>query len=223
MKHLLIILIALSFSINLFAQEEETEFTGGSRLGKADRINIDIYSDMWLNAPDSLSIRGYNPGAAANILFRVPFGSSKFSFAGGLGIGTHNLHTDGSLYKDSVGASLFEPFPSTQEYTKNKLVFSYIDVPIEFRFRSTGENVFRISIGGKIGYLINNHNKYVAEGVKSKYFNFDNVNPLRYGLTFRVGWKHYNLFCYYGLSTLFEEGKGPDMVPISFGISLIPL
>ena len=83
-------------------------------------------------------------------------------------------------------------------------------------------NVFRFSIGGKIGYMVNNHIKFVSEGLKIKSYNIKDVNPLRYGVTARVGYKMYNLFVYYSLSTLFEKDKGTEMAPLSIGISIIP-
>lgn len=219
MKNIFLLTLALAFSMSLFAQEEE--FETSSRFGKSDRLMIDFYNDIWQNAPDSSEIKGYCPGASVNIMQDFAFGSSNFSFAIGLGIGTHNLHSNSYLIKDSdTDYMTFEKYIDKPK--KNKLVLAYVDIPLEVRFRTKRQNVFRFAIGGKFGYNINNHIKYIDKYVKRKHYNIDYINPLRYGLTARVGYKMFNFYLYYGLSTLFEANKGPEMAPLSVGISFIP-
>lgn len=218
MKLLSVLFLIGALSFNLVAQEDDLEVS--SRFGKSDRLMVDIYSDMWLNAPDTILFKDKNPGASVSLMQDFPFGATNFSFAIGLGIGTHNLRSDASLYVDSNNVSYFSNL--LVEPKQNKLVLSFIDVPIELRFRTKRENVFRFSIGGKFGYMINNHMKYVDNDEKNKTFKVENVNPLRYGVTARFGYKMFNLYVYYGLSTLFEDKMGPEMTPLSFGISIIP-
>ncbi len=218
MKNIFLLSLIFAFSISVFAQEED--FETSSRFGKADRLIFDFYSDIWMGAPDSVNIRGYNPGASISLMQDFALGSSNFSLAIGLGIGTHNFHHNATIFKDTLDYSYFQNRVDTPKM--NKLVLSFIDVPIELRFRTKRANVFRFSIGGKIGYMVNNHIKFVSEGLKIKSYNIKDVNPLRYGVTARVGYKMYNLFVYYSLSTLFEKDKGTEMAPLSIGISIIP-
>jgi hypothetical protein len=218
MKLLSLLFLLGAFSFNLVAQEDDIEVS--SRFGKSDRLMVDIYSDMWLNAPDTILFKDKNPGASVSLMQDFPFGATNFSFAIGLGIGTHNMRSDASLYVDSNNVSFFSNMQI--EPKQNKLVLSFVDVPIELRFRTKRENVFRFAIGGKFGYMINNHIKYVDNDEKTKTFKVDNINPLRYGVTARFGYKMFNVYVYYGLSTLFEDKMGPEMTPLSFGISIIP-
>jgi len=221
MKNIFLFALALVFSATLFAQEEE--FETSSRFGKSDRLMIDVYSDIWLGAPDSASIRGYCPGASVSMMQDFALGSSNFSLAVGLGIGTHNLHSESFIMKDAnTDYMVFEAYPNPDDIKMNKLVLSYIDLPIELRFRTKRQNVFRFAIGGKFGYNINNHTKYIDDYVKVKSFGVDYINPLRYGVTARIGYKMYNFYVFYGMSELFEANKGTEMAPLSFGISFIP-
>lgn len=55
---------------------------------------------------------------------------------------------------------------------------------------------------------------------KKKKINYLEKN--RYGFTGRIGYKWLNLWGYYQLSTLFQKTKGPEMYPISIGITIIP-
>jgi hypothetical protein len=46
--------------------------------------------------------------------------------------------------------------------------------------------------------------------------------PYRYGVMTRIGFGKFNLTGYYALTSLFEENKGPDIIPFSIGFSFIP-
>jgi len=218
MKNIFAFIFLALFSISLFAQEEDIDVSG--RFGKADRLMVDLYNDMWQGAPDTIDFKGYNPGASVSLMQDFPLGSTNFSFAVGLGIGTHNMNFNANIMKDTLGVNYF--VNRTDDPKKLKLVTSYIDLPVELRFRTKNDNVFRIAVGGKIGYEINNHLKFVDVGIKTKSFNVGDINKLRYGITARVGYKMFNAYVYYGLSTLFEDKLGPEMAPLSIGISLIP-
>ena len=219
MKNLFAFFFLALFSVTLFAQEEDLDVS--NRFGKADRLMIDLYNDTWLGAPDTIDFKGYNPGVAFNVVKDFPFGATNFSFAIGIGVGTHNMRYNASIYTDPVSFENY--FVNRVDTPKQyKMVLSYIDIPAEIRFRTKRDNVFRIAIGGKIGYNINNHIKHVDDDFKVKTYEVPYLNMLRYGVTARVGYKMFNLYVYYGLSTLFEEKHGPEMAPLSIGISLIP-
>jgi hypothetical protein len=55
-----------------------------------------------------------------------------------------------------------------------------------------------------------------------KFKDVPNIEKLRYGVTARVGWKFINLMGFYSLTDLFTKDKGPEIYPISIGISLMP-
>ena len=76
--------------------------------------------------------------------------------------------------------------------------------------------------------LISSHTKYVGEGMsfgtyqdkmKVKHYSVPNINKFRYGVTARFGYGPFNLIAYYSLSKLFEDNLGPELTPISVGIS----
>lgn len=221
MKNFFLLLSVVS--VFLFAQEnpekEEMEKRYGG-FGKSDRLHVQFFNDVWMNLPDSGSYSWYNPGFNLNIFNEFKFGSSNFSFAIGGGLGVHNFHFQAEMLKDSNDVITFHPFADKKD--KYKLVLSYVDLPIEFRYRTKGDNVFRLYIGGKVGYMMSNHIKLVDNGLKTKTYNISNLLKYRYGLTLTVGYKLINVYAYYSLSSLFEKDKGPDMYPISIGISFIP-
>lgn len=215
---------------------------------KKDLMVFDIFSDIWMNQPgDSMDVKAINRGFNFNLMKEFKMGKSNFSFAVGLGISAHNLYsnaipvksfeydTNGTKVYD--GKTVFTHIPSfsadgKQEinYKNNKLTVVYADIPLEFRFR-TKNSAFKFYLGGKIGLMLSNHNKYHGDDysgvyptgtVRVKDYKIPNINTVRYGLTARIGWKWVQAYGYYSLSHLFKKDKGPDMYPISIGVTFTP-
>lgn len=193
---------------------------------------IDVYNDFYLNIPDSVSNRFFNPGAGISGLYDFRFGKSNFSFAIGGGIASHNFHSNSFTVVDENDVTSLKRikslYPSVSNYDRNKISFTYFDIPMEFRLR-TKENI-RAAIGFKFGFLLESHSKYRGDDylynttnqLFVKFKDVENIQNLRYGLTARFGWKFINLTGFYSFSNIFEEDKGPDIYPFSVGISLMP-
>ncbi len=110
------------------------------------------------------------------------------------------------------------------DISKTKLSTTYLTVPLilEFQIPSNDQSRRIFLSGGLIGGLkLGSHTKVISNDEKSKDRNDFNINPFRYGVTTRLGYKGLNLFATYYLSTLFKEGRGPEMNPFSIGIGLV--
>ncbi len=64
--------------------------------------------------------------------------------------------------------------------------------------------------------------KYKEDGKKQKekYRSDFAMNSLRYGLTARVGFDYIKLFVNYDMVPLFQKDRGPEVYPVSVGITL---
>lgn len=143
-----------------------------------------------------------------------------------------------------AGITVFEPIPGYAynheiKYYNNKFTLTYFEIPLELRFRHITEKkkAVKFSIGGKIGYMIGDHTKYKGTEyesgipndpnlgtatVKYKTYNISNLNPLEYAATVRIGYGMFNIFGSYSFSKIFKNNKGPQMFPLSVGISITP-
>jgi len=226
MKKTLILLLFIFLFYNGFAQliSDKTK----------EMINtgFDIYTDFWINDTEGVTTGTINPGFTFFAVHNWPIKNDKLRFAAGLDISIHNMFTNSLILGDTLtGQSNIIPFNDlfpNDEYKRIKFNLIYIDIPLELRFRS--DKKFRFSVGGKIGYLIRNQWKYVgddflfnrSEELKVKFNDLPNIETLRYGATVRLGWHWINLYGYYSLSNVFEKDKGPELYPISVGISIYP-
>ncbi len=225
MKKTIFLFILVLFGLQGFSQDIDESTR------KKFSIVFDIFTDIWVKVPDNVDVRTINQGVNVLGLYDYRINHSNFSFAFGAGLGSHNFFSDCFSVVDSVGNSnlvkISTLYPGNS-YKKNKISFSYIDIPLEFRLRT--KNEFRASLGFKFGLLVNSHTKYKGDDyifngndqIQVKFKDVYNIEKFRYGITARVGWKFVNFMGFYSLSGLFKKDKGPDLYPISVGISLMP-
>lgn len=217
-KKAILLILAVSISTVLKAQLEET---------KNLLVGMDLTTDLWQDTPENVSPRTINRGMNIYGLYEFKLGESNFSFAAGLGWGVNSLYSNALIDNVSAEEVSFTQIPDSINYDKSKLVMSFLDVPLEFRYR--GESGFKMALGFKAGYLVESHTKYkgnMLDGsgseIKIKRKNIESLQDFRYGPYVRVGYRWLNFFGYYSLSNTFGEGQGPDMYPITVGISFLP-
>lgn len=221
MKKLLLILFCF-VTVHATYSQVVTEKTK-----RAFTFGVDVFADIWQDIPEGIEPKTINPGVNVFGSYNYMFGESNLSFSPGIGLGIHNLFSD-SWLRVTNDSAYFEPIPDTLSYKKSKMVNTYFDIPLELRYKSKGE--FRVAVGFKFGFLIKSHTKYkghnfiegTTDEVIIKVARYDFVETTRYGFTGRIGYKWLNLWGYYQLSTLFQKSKGPEMYPISIGLTLIP-
>ena len=112
-------------------------------------------------------------------------------------------------------------------YTVNRLKANYLQVPliVEFRTNSKAKRAFNFGLGVIGGYKINSslRQAYSINGVESdgKIQGHYQLNPFQFNATLRFGYgKRFNVFANYGLTSVFEKHKGPDLRPFTVGIYL---
>ena len=224
MKKLFILLFCF-IALNAFTQ------VVNEKAKKLFTFGLDVYADIWQDVPSSIEPKTINPGVNVFGTYNFIFGESNFSFSPGIGLGIHNLFSSSFLLTSS-DSSYFVPIneeiPDGYSYKKSKFVAPYLDIPLEIRFKSKSE--FRIAVGFKFGFLLRAYTKfkgdnYLAELHQTTIYKKKMIQHLeknRYGFIGRIGYKWLNIYGYYQLSTLFVKEKGPEMYPISVGITIIP-
>ncbi len=225
-RFVIVFLLAVAFTTALFAQNQ-----AGVPFLKKFTTGVDIFNDFVMNAPDGIDFRTINQGVSVYALYTYPVKESNFAFAIGVGLGMHNFFSNGIL-EDSTNMSYFTPYPALAEneekidYDKNKISLTYLDFPVELRYKSP--EGFRFAIGARVGVKINAHTKFkgddLIEGssIKVKDCDLQNFETWRFGPTLQIGYKFINLTGFYSVTKVFVKNAGPEIYPISLGISLRP-
>lgn len=228
-KSTILIISPNAEDVEIITKEKEDEKFKGHWGG------IDLGINTYLNADNTTSLplsdhyldinTGKSWGVGINLIEKnIGIHKQNIGLVTGLGLDINNyrFNKDFILMSDSSRLYAIE---SNLQFEKNKLVVTYLTVPLllEFQFPvGKKDNVLYFSAGGIGGLRIGSHTKYVYDfqGLnKDKNKEDYHLSPFKYGLTFRVGYNGLNLFANYNLSELFETNEGPELYPVCVGIS----
>ena len=182
--------------------------------------------DMWmdLNAGKSVSV-------SMNLL-QYSIGLQKerdnFGLVTGVGwtINNYRFDTRYIMIRDDDGYTTYRE--ATRNIEKNKLVTSYLTVPLLMEFQlpaSKGDKDFFVSAGVYGGFRLGSHTKvvYSDDGDREKEKGRDdyNINTFKYGVMARVGYKWLKLYAQCDLTPMIEAGRGPEVYPWIVGVTLV--
>ncbi len=188
-------------------------------------IGVDFFTDIWQGTPSNMDLRTINQGFNVFGMYNFQLAESNSFFSAGLGIDNHNMYSDTRI--DNITADTIVFSPIGEVYQRSKINLTYVTVPLEFKIKL--KSGVKFGAGFKIRYLMSAKDKYIGDlpnenrgrtNVKRK--NISNTEDWAYGFTLRVGYKSFNLFGYYQLSNVFKTGRGPELYPISIGLTLTP-
>lgn len=239
MLKIVLLSLTILFFGNVQAQQENGKVSRKIDISTrpGDHLMIQFSSDHLTAKPDSISSHqsGFSRGFNAYLMLDKPFKSSpKFSIGLGIGVGSSNIvFKKMNVNITSTATKLpFIAVDSTNHFKKYKLSFSYLEVPLEFRYASNPLNVnksLKFAIGLKVGTMINAHTKgkdlqtknntlissYTEKENSKKYFN-----GTRFMATARIGYGVFSLFGVYQLNNLLKDAAGAPMKLYQVGITL---
>ncbi|TXE13991.1 porin family protein [Algoriphagus aquimarinus] len=179
-----------------------------------------------------------------NVYYQYPvsiFGdASGFTMDIGLGLGTdkYAFKDDQTLYNNptagpesSVLKDIKDVLGDDINISKNVVAANYFDIPLDFTYHFNKTNYskgFKVSVGGKFGYLYESHTKVKYEDANSlKRQVKDSQNygfeKFRYGLSFKAGSPGFYVWSYFGLNQVFQKGLGPNdtqATQVNFGVAV---
>lgn len=219
------VIILSLFILPLFVIAQEKSKIIGETTIRRVSVGAEIYQDFWMNWPKGMNVRAINQGAGGFVMYNVPIGKSPLTFSIGAGLGFHNLYSNTTINDIHADTITFTPIVDSIDYRKSKLGLTYLDFPLELRL-VTHEKI-RFAVGVKLGYLLDAKTKYKgndAEGFEStiKYRKVEHVDKFRFGPTVRFGYDWFQIMGYFSVTQVFEKGLGPEVYPISVGITFMP-
>lgn len=241
MKFIVTSIFSFLIFSNLFSQTTVTSPVDTTNSGQVnvkepdlESIAFAITSTTWMGSTPDLYTNEL-PSLGLDLLYCKDYklAGNNFTFGTGLALSFQNAANNAfpvyhwNTAYTSIDSTTLGLFADSVENISNRFSQQWIDIPLEFRIRSNNNShgkSFKIGIGGKVGYMIGNHYTHAekdADGMISKYkmYHIRNLNPIRYGLTGRIGFGSVSLGAYYSLSTLFKTDKGPEIQPLSLSLT----
>ena len=225
MKKILFFISLLLLVFRLSGQENLDK--GLDSLYREDQFYIGITYNLLANKPKNVSQRGFSSGFHFGFIRDMPINKNR-NFAMGLGLGysTNSFNQNLLIGEDETGLIVFSVLNDNNTYTKNKFTNHLIELPFEFRWRTStpdSYNFWRIYAGFKLGYMFANTIKYKGDLGGLNLTGIDAFNRLQYGLTFSAGYNTWNFCLQYALKPIFSNdaklnGNNIDMNILKVGL-----
>jgi hypothetical protein len=196
-------------------------------------LGLNNYLDNNGNFPGTsqpYSVRGWGSWNVGLNFFASQKISKGFRFDLGMGVQWYNFKFENTDFQAVRGENSIE-FLQRNDVAgfKSKISASYLTTmglfKLDFgRMNDQGRRGMRIAVGPYAGYRLGGTSKYVyrpLEGGNRRKEHLNTgifLNNFRYGIRGEVGFGRVNFFTTYDFNQLFQDGKGPELNPISFGI-----
>ena len=154
--------------------------------------------------------------------------NTAFKISYGLELSWYNFMLENNAFfvkgNDNVSFSDYQNAGKQVALSRNKLTIANINLPVmPYIAFKKGSIITYIAAGGYVGYRLDSYTKTKEDDGGKKQWNHSSffLNNVRYGLAFELGLKNFpDLFVNYDMSNLFQDGRGPKVGGLSFGIRL---
>jgi len=192
-----------------------------------DRIVLDFFSSTWFGLDEGIKQKAVNFGFHGAIMFDLPVKkNSPISFGLGVGVTNNNLYSNALWSIGENYTTVMSPVPEGIKYRKNKITFTNINIPLEFRYRHSSG--FKISAGARVGLMADIHSKYFGSALDGsddktliKDYKIPNRTRIPVEFTFKTGWKFVSVNVSYMITKMFAADS-PQINTVSFGVTLCP-
>lgn len=224
MKQFLNVVVSLFVTVG-FTQEITSKVSDS--LYKEDQFYIGTTYNVLGNRPENLNQSSFSLGFHLGFIKDMPINKNRTKAIGiGLGYSTNSYIQNMLIRRDPEGNFTYSIIDGETNFSKNKFSEHVIEVPIEFRWRSSTVNTYnfwRVYLGAKFGYAFANRSKFIGDLGELRFNNNPDFNNLQYGFTLSLGYNTWNVYMYYGLNTIFTEtatlnGNALDINAVKIGL-----
>ena len=197
----IIALFLFFLSISLYAQKDSLQ-VGDSYW--EDQLYINFSYNALYDQPAGVSKSGFSFGFSGGYIKDISLiKSGKLTVGVGLGYGFDSFNHNLKVVEGKPNS-----FQIDKTITANKLKTHNIEMPLEFRWRSSTVNTYsfwRLYTGIKFSYNLSNNFTYVDGDAKIDISNIAEYNKFQTGLILSAGYGTFNFHVYYGLTPILKN------------------
>lgn len=152
-----------------------------------------------------------------------PIISDKVAIVSAIGIKWNNYRFDNKQFVlQNDQQSLYYDTISAIDYKKNKLTTTFLTIPLGLEIHIPSmDNVVWLYLGGYAEVKLGSYTKLIADNNDKKKTKEDfHLNTIRYGLRAQMGIDDFSIYGSYSAASLFKKSEGPELYPITVGISI---
>lgn len=210
MKYI-ISLLALFFFLNSSAQDNliDKHFSKVDSTYREDQFYIGLGINFLLEKPRDMNQSGFSGGIHFGFIRDMPINQQR-NIGIGIGLGlslntySHNLF----IGEEDNGETIFEILNRDVEYTTNRFSTYIIEMPIQFRWRTSSvgdtSSFWRVYSGFNLGYIYYFRSRFEQFGNEVNQTEIDELERTRISFYFAFGKSKINFFFKYSLNPLFD-------------------
>jgi len=177
-------------------------------LYREDQFYFSFSYNTLLQTPSGVNTNKFSPGFKFGFLRDMPINKRRNkAIAPGLGLSYANYSQNLFIYKED-GLPVYSTNSIDNSYKKNKFEQVFIDVPIEFRWRTSvpeSHKFWRIYSGLQLSYLVYSKSIYTDPISSITVSNNRDFNKFQAGAYLVAGNNTWNFYAYYGLVPIFSS------------------
>ena len=222
MRLFLLLMLFLNCLYTVKAQVNQT--IEQDSLYREDQFYVSVTYNALIDLPNNVSQNSFSTGVHLGAIRDFPLNKRR-NIALALGLG-YSFNS----FNQNIRISGYNPYNYTilesYNYSKNNFTQHFIEVPFEFRWRTSNAQSYkfwRVYTGLKLGYLIASKSIFNDSSGSDNQKNLTDLNKLQYGLTMSIGYNTWNGYIYYGLNPIFNDVSTIDLQSIDMSALKIGL
>lgn len=181
-------------------------------LYREDQFYIGLTFHLLRDLPESVSQSGFSGGLHLGFIRDFPLNKRRnIGLGAGLGWSVNSFGQELFIGEDSNNNTIFRNLNSEGiDYDSNRFTTQLIEVPIEFRWRTStpdSHKFWRVYTGFRLGYIYNFKSTFKQGGNQVIQTDVPELDRYRIGTTLSFGYNTFNLHLYYSLNPFFKDAK----------------
>lgn len=227
LKKLIFFFILIFISLDIFCQEIEKDSIVDSKY-REDQFYVGVNYNLVTNVPSDLKLKGVSGGIHFGFLRDMPINEQRnIAIALGLGFSFDRYGQTLFIGEDESENTIFRILDGAVDYTSNRLSTSSIEIPFEFRWRTstaTEYKFWRIYAGLKPGYIYWYRSQFKQPNNTVAQTKIPELQRLSLGATFAFGYGTFNFYANYSVLPFFKDAalddsnQTIDFQPLKVGI-----
>jgi hypothetical protein len=207
-------------SCESFAQDIVPKSDGDTKY-REDQFYIGVTYNLISDVPSGVQIRGLSGGLQFGYLRDMPINKRRsLAIAVGAGL-AFNVYSQLLFIGEAPdGKTIFTVLDDQNvDFTRNSFNTSTLEVPIEFRWRSSTAETYqfwRIYAGFKIGYAYWYKSTFKQTGNNVTQTDIPEFQKLRLGASLTFGYNSFNFIASYSINPFFKDAMTTDGQEVNF-------
>lgn len=201
----------LLFLVSFVGLAQDSLVSKIDSLYREDQFYIGVTYNVLDSKPSGVKMRGLSGGLQAGMVRDIPINKRRnLAIAVGVGLTYDRMGQSLFIGEGEGGGTVFEVLDDKAEYSRNRFSMATVEVPIEFRWRTSTPTYYRfwrVYTGVRFGYAYWHQAALVTNKISLKSSNISEFDPFRMTATLSFGYNTFNFIAAYSINPFFKDAK----------------